>query len=245
MKLYSEFAVFRDKFFIHFTENKGMAFGWELGGDTGKLMLTLFRIFAVFVIIYFIGQLRRSKAHRGLMFAMALILAGAIGNIIDSVFYGVLFTDSYGKVATFLPEGGGYAKIFHGHVVDMLYFPLYDGYLPDWVPFWGGKHTIFFRPIFNIADSAISVGVFIIILFNRVFFKEDPNKDQGLSEQELKERSDNWNELKNELYETETVEYIKNSEEIVKEAEKVRANENPVIRKNPKLKTLDLDINKE
>ena len=176
--------VFGDWFIIHFTENPGMAFGLEFGGFYGKLFLTLFRIVFVFFIVRFVLALIKDGAPKGGVIAVTLILAGAIGNIIDSVFYGVIFSESFHQVATLFPEGGGYAPWLHGRVVDMLYFPIIKGYLPDWVPFYGGDYFVFFRPIFNIADSAITVGVFIILLFYRRYFtayfnKEDEKKTNG------------------------------------------------------------------
>lgn len=161
-----------DWFIIHFTENPGMAFGLELGGNYGKLILTLFRIAVVAGILYWLRNLIREKAKTVAIVAVSLILAGAIGNILDSIFYGVIFNDSYGQVATFMPQGGGYASWFHGRVVDMFYFPLYKGYLPQWIPFWGGDYFIFFRPIFNVADSSISVGVALLLLFQKAVFKK-------------------------------------------------------------------------
>ncbi len=163
-----------DWFQLYFIENEGMAFGLKWGGAYGKLFLSLFRIFAVGVIGIFLTQLIRKKGSSiGLIISMSLIIAGAIGNILDSAFYGLLFSESSTRdIATFLPEAGGYAKFLHGHVVDMLYFPLYNQNLPDWVPFIGGSHVHFFRPIFNIADAAISLGVLSIILFHRHFFNE-------------------------------------------------------------------------
>lgn len=159
-----------DWFILHFTENPGMAFGLELGGDYGKLALSLFRIVAVVGIFFWLRSLSKQKAAGFAIVSVALILAGALGNIIDSAFYGLIFSDSMREVATLFPEGGGYASFLHGRVVDMFYFPLFKGYLPDWLPFWGGDYFIFFRPIFNLADSSISVGVFLLLLFQRKAF---------------------------------------------------------------------------
>jgi signal peptidase II len=172
MELSEEIPVIGDWFIIHFTENNGMAFGLEIAGDYGKLILSVFRILAVSLIGWYLFSLPKKGASKGLMFSGALIFAGALGNILDSVFYGVLFNESYYQLATFLPEGGGYADLLYGRVVDMLYFPLYEGFLPDWIPLWGGDYFIFFRPVFNIADSAITCGVASILLFHRGFFKE-------------------------------------------------------------------------
>ncbi len=179
MYIGQEFLVFGQWFRIHFTENEGMAFGMTLGGEYGKITLTLFRIIAVTFIGVYLYTLLNKRTPRGLIVSISLILAGALGNIIDSVFYGVVFTDSYSKLATFLPEGGGYASWFHGKVVDMLYFPVFEGFLPDWFPIWGGEHMIFFRPVFNIADAAITVGVFMIIIFQRSYFKEEDKEDDA------------------------------------------------------------------
>lgn len=156
-----------DWFIIHFTENPGMAFGLELGGSYGKLFLSLFRLVAVVGIFFWLRSLVRQKAGGLSVASVALILAGALGNIIDSAFYGVIFSESLGAVATLFPEGGGYGSFLHGRVVDMFYFPLYKGYLPDWLPIWGGDYFIFFRPIFNLADASISVGVALMLLFQR------------------------------------------------------------------------------
>ena len=161
-----------DWFYIHFTENNGMAFGMELGGDWGKLTLSLFRIiFVVFIVVYLI-KLVNKKADKILISSLSLVLAGAIGNIIDGVAYGALFSDSYHQTASFLPETGGYAPLFFGKVVDMFYFPMFKGYLPEWLPYWGGEYAVFFRPVFNIADAAISIGVGIMILFQKRIMKE-------------------------------------------------------------------------
>ncbi len=172
MILGEDYHVIGDWFRLHFVENNGMAFGLEFGGEKGKFFLTLFRILAVGAIIWFLNDLIKKKEHPGLIACVAMILAGAIGNIIDSVFYGVIFTDSHYQVASMFPEGGGYAGWFQGKVVDMLYFPLIDTRLPEWAPIWGGRHFIFFRPVFNIADSSITTGVFTILIFQKRFFKK-------------------------------------------------------------------------
>lgn len=161
-----------DWFIIHFTENPGMAFGFEWGGNWGKLLLSIFRLVTVGFIVWWLRQLVARKVPFPGILAVSLILAGAIGNIIDSAIYGLLFSDSQGQVATFLPEGGGYAGFLYGHVVDMFYFPLFKGFLPDWLPIWGGDYFIFFRPIFNIADTAISVGVGLLLLVQKSVFKD-------------------------------------------------------------------------
>lgn len=178
MALGDEFPVFGDWFIIHFVENNGMAFGFEFGGEYGKMFLSLFRVVAVFAIGYYILQLVKKNIPMGFIACVALIFAGAVGNIIDSAFYGLIFNDSYGQVATMFPEGGGYATFLHGRVVDMFYFPLISGVYPDWVPFLGGSDFQFFRPVFNVADSAISVGIFSIILFYRKEFSELTAKDE-------------------------------------------------------------------
>jgi signal peptidase II len=139
--------VFGNWFFIHFTENEGMAFGMKLGGDWGKLILSLFRIMAVMAILYWLYRITRKPVKTGLVVCIALILAGAIGNIIDSAFYGMIFNDStFMQVSTLFPEGGGYARFLHGKVVDMLYFPIVSGTYPTWIPFFGGDEFIFSGP---------------------------------------------------------------------------------------------------
>ena len=170
MYLGQEFQVIGNWFIIHFTENNGMAFGLELAGQWGKLFLTLFRILAVGLIIWILYRLINIGANKGYISSISLILAGAIGNIIDSVFYGVIFNESTFQKATLFPEGGGYAGLFYGKVVDMFYFPIIHGHFPNWFPIWGGEDFIFFRPVFNIADSAITIGIFLIILFYRKHF---------------------------------------------------------------------------
>jgi len=157
---------------IHFVENNGMAFGLSLGGDYGKLLLSLFRIIAVGFLIYYIRLLIKASSNLGLMISFGLILAGAMGNILDSAFYGIIFSESpyHGGLAELFPEGGGYAGFLHGKVVDMFYFPIINTTLPAWIPFWGGEPFMFFKPVFNVADTAISVGVINILLFQRDFF---------------------------------------------------------------------------
>jgi len=166
MFLGQEFQFF-DWFIIHFTENNGMAFGIELGGLIGKIALTLFRIIVVILGIYYIRKTIKPQFPTGALISVGLIIGGAIGNIIDSCFYGLIFNDSYNNVAKIFPDSGGYAPLFQGRVVDMFYFPLINSHFPSWVPIWGGEHFIFFRPVFNIADAGISVGILLILLFYR------------------------------------------------------------------------------
>lgn len=178
MSLGQEFKVLGDRVLIHFTENNGMAFGMEFGGEAGKLALTLFRIAAVCAIGYGVVYMVKKKYHRGLILNVSLIFAGALGNIIDSTFYGMIFSESsYYQPAVFLPAEGGYSSLFHGKVVDMFYMPILQGIYPSWFPFWGGQEFIFFRPVFNIADSAISIGVIMILIFQKRYFKEEKKEE--------------------------------------------------------------------
>jgi signal peptidase II len=170
MVLGEEIPIIGKSVLIHFTENYGMAFGYEFGGEYGKIALSLFRIVAVAGIIWYLHQLIDKKAPQGLVLSISLILAGAVGNIIDSAFYGMIFSDSYFTPAEFLPEDGGYATFLHGRVVDLLYFPVLRGDWPEWVPVIGGQRFIFFRPVFNIADAAITTGVAVTLLFYRKYF---------------------------------------------------------------------------
>ncbi len=191
MEYGEQFSLFGTWGFIHFVENPGMAFGINLGGKTGKLLLSLFRIAAVGLLIYYIKQLINTGQPKGVLVCFALILAGAIGNIVDSAFYGLIFSESayHGGLAKAFPEGGGYSSFLHGKVVDMLYFPMIDTHWPDWVPKLGGRRFQFFKPVFNIADSAISVGIITLLLFQRQFFKADEKSTQG-SEHKIEEEEE-------------------------------------------------------
>ncbi len=165
-------AVFPNWFFIRFIENPGAAFGFQLGGDYGKLLLSLFRIAAVILVGWYVGHLVRKKAPAGVVAGFALILAGALGNIIDSAFYGMIFSQStYTTVATLFPPGGGYGTFLHGKVVDMLYFPLFTATWPQWLPWVGGNTFTFFSPVFNLADSYITVAVVYLLVFKWKYFK--------------------------------------------------------------------------
>lgn len=189
MTLAQEISVFGNWFILHFTENDGMAFGLKLGGVTGKLLLTSFRILAVSAIGYYLFHQIKKGISTGLVVLIAFILAGAIGNIIDSVFYGVYFTESTVlNLATPAEAGAGYSDWFRGKVVDMLYFPVIETFYPDWFPLWGGQRLIFFRPVFNIADAAISIGVFSILLFQREAFM--PPKEMNQVEESVSNLSE-------------------------------------------------------
>lgn len=166
-----EVVVF-DWFRIHFTENNGMAMGFEFGGESGKLFLTLFRLVAVCGIVYWLFTTIKQKVHNAVIIAISLIFSGAVGNIIDSVFYGVIFDDSSHKVATLFSQEP-YGKLFHGKVVDMFYFPIWSGNLPTWFPFVGGEPYTFFQYIFNPADAFITIGVAILFIFSKQAFPKD------------------------------------------------------------------------
>ncbi len=169
--LYGEEVVVFNWFRIHFIENNGMAWGAEFGGKAGKLFLTIFRLFAITGIGYWLFKSIKNNAPNLLIIAVSLIFAGALGNIIDSVFYGIIFNTPHNATAT-LFASQPYGKLFFGKVVDMLYFPIWSGNLPSWIPFYGGKPFTFFNAIFNVADAAISTGVGILIVFNKKVFKK-------------------------------------------------------------------------
>ena len=167
-------------FKIYFIENDGMAWGTKISDfvsfiddRSAKIALTLFRVFAIFGIGYWLVDATKKQSSKILITAIALIFSGALGNIIDSVFYGVLFEDSMNQVASFLPEAGGYDSLLHGKVVDMLYFPLFQINLPQWLPLYGGQRFNFFEPVFNVADMAISTGFLMLIVFNKKAFSKD------------------------------------------------------------------------
>ena len=173
MFLGQKFNIAGDWFIIEFTENNGMAFGFELGGEFGKIALSIFRIVAIIFIGYYIYKISKTKVATGYVLSISGIFAGAMGNILDSAFYGVIFNKSFAlSVAEIFPKDGGYAPFLYGKVVDMFYFPIIKGDLPNWVPFWGGDDFVFFRPIFNIADASITVSVIVIILFYRANLKK-------------------------------------------------------------------------
>lgn len=184
MRIGDEYAYIGDWARIHFVENEGMAFGMSFGEGLGKFALTIFRIIAVAIITYFlVQQIKNKKSSKGFIFALSLILTGAVGNIIDSIFYGQIFSESTTTQIASLFPAHGYAGWFHGRVVDMFYFPMFKGVLPDWIPFFGGKYFEFFQFIFNVADACITVGVFIILIFQKQFLneKETPKQERIIS----------------------------------------------------------------
>ena len=166
-------AVLGNWFQLYFIENEGMAYGWKFGGEFGKMALTLFRLGAVIFGVFYIKRIIEKRYNRGFIICVGLIFAGALGNLIDSMFYGLIFTNSsmiLSNVAQIFPSHG-YAGFLHGNVVDMLYFPLIDTHFPSWFPFWGGQNFLFFSPIFNLADASISTGIIAIFIFQKRFFK--------------------------------------------------------------------------
>lgn len=160
---------------LHFTENEGFAFGMSLGGVFGKLLLTMVRLAASIFIVWFLSRLIRQQGRTSLIYSLTLILAGAVGNIIDSCVYGLIFNESYYSVATLFPPEGGYAPFLQGRVVDMFYFPLFEIDWPSWIPFVGGTHFEFFNAIFNVADSAITIGIFWLLI-DQIFLASKSSK---------------------------------------------------------------------
>lgn len=175
MTIGESIPVFGDWFQICFIENNGMAFGMQFGGSIGKLALSLFRVVLIgFIIVYLRKLIKRAGTPTGVLVGLSLVLVGAIGNVIDCLFYGEIFSAStYTQVAQLFPSDGGYTGLLYGKVVDMFYFPIIDTVLPDWIPFYGGKPFVFFRPIFNFADSCISCGVVYMLIFQRKFFTDE------------------------------------------------------------------------
>ena len=171
-----------DWFRINFVENNGMAMGIEFGGSTGKLFLTLFRLVAVVGIVYWLMNIIKNNIHTLIVLAVSLIFAGAVGNIIDSVFYGVIFDSSSHQVATLFADQP-YGKLFYGKVVDMFYFPIWEGTWPEWIPFIGGEPARFFNYIFNPADAYITIGVSLLFIFNKKAFPKDQNKHKKMIDQ--------------------------------------------------------------
>jgi signal peptidase II len=167
-----EIHIFGERGMLHFIENNGMAFGMEMGGKPGKLILSIFRLIAIFGIGWYLSTLIKKKVNLGFILAVSAIMAGAIGNIIDSAFYGMIFSESFNQPAILFPPGGGYSSFLHGRVVDMFYFPVINTHWPDWSPIKPGQSFVFFRPVFNLSDTAITCGVFSILLFQKRMFRE-------------------------------------------------------------------------
>ena len=172
MVIGDEFSVLGSWFRFHFLENNGMAFGMEWGGKAGKAALSIFRILAIAGILWYLTNIIRKNASVGLVLAVSAIVAGALGNLIDSAFYGMIFSESWHTPAIMFPEGGGYSSFLHGRVVDMLYFPVIDTHWPMWSPFRPGESLIFFRPVFNLADASITTGVLSILVFQKKLLGE-------------------------------------------------------------------------
>jgi signal peptidase II len=172
MVIGQEYHIFGNWGLLHFIENNGMAFGMEMGGKTGKIVLSIFRILAIGGIGWYLNLLVRKKTNLPLILAVSAILAGALGNMIDSAFYGIIFNEGYSQPSTLFPSGGGYSSFLLGRVVDMFYFPILNTTWPSWSPIKAGESLVFFRPVFNIADSAITCGVLSIIIFQKKMFRD-------------------------------------------------------------------------
>jgi len=203
-----EVVVAKSWFILHFVENNGMAFGFEFGNNIGKYFLTIFRMAAIGGLGWYLSKLWKKEVPFGLAVCFSLILAGATGNLIDSAFYGLIFNESHGVVASLFPAGGGYTTFLLGKVVDMFYFPLIEGHFPSWFPIWGSQEFIFFRPVFNIADSSISVGIVAIFIFYRQYFDDkkpeviapaevDATGDSAVIEESVEKITEQQNEQMN------------------------------------------------
>jgi signal peptidase II len=188
LMLGDEIIIAKNWFILHFVENNGMAFGLEFGNHIGKYFLSVFRIVAVGGIGWYISKLWKRDVPFGIIACFSMIMAGAIGNILDSAFYGLIFNESYGHIASLFPTGGGYASFLQGRVVDMFYFPLISGHYPSWLPFVGNDDFIFFRPVFNMADSSITVGIISILIFHRKFFEEKHSPAASESVEEMNKK---------------------------------------------------------
>lgn len=176
MHIGEDILLIGDWCLLHFVENEGFAFGMSLGGSIGKIILSVFRLVVSGALLWFLMYLIRRGVRTPLVICISLIIAGAIGNLIDSCFYGLIFNESYYNVAQLFPPEGGYAPFMQGRVVDMFYFPIVDTFWPSWVPFVGGNHLVFFNAIFNVADAAITVGAFWLII-DQLFFAEKAKKN--------------------------------------------------------------------
>ena len=189
MHIGESIPVFGSWFQILFIENEGMAFGMHFGGSWGKILLSVFRLIASVGIAWGIVYLIKKNARKFLLVSMSLIFAGAVGNIIDSCFYGLIFSESTFEVAQMFPEEGGYAPFLFGKVVDMFYFPIIDTTLPEWVPIWGGQHFTFFNAIFNFADAAITIGIFMLII-DQLFASKKEKKEKEKVEKTVSETTE-------------------------------------------------------
>ncbi|MBN9298482.1 MAG: lipoprotein signal peptidase [Filimonas sp.] len=178
-----EHKVMGNWFRLHFVENEGMAWGWKFGGGFGKIILTLFRLVAVILGTFYLRNIIKKNFHKGFIICAGLIYAGALGNLLDSMFYGLIFENSdplMQNTAKLVSFGQGYTSFLHGRVVDMLYFPIItNAHFPSWVPIWGGEDFEFFRPVFNLADASISVGVIVILICQKKFFPHKEKESAG------------------------------------------------------------------
>lgn len=179
MHIGEEIPLIGDWCLLHFIENEGFAFGMSLGGSIGKIILTLFRLVASGLLIWFLINQMKKGIRKPLAICLGLIIVGALGNVIDSCFYGLIFNESYYNVAQLFPPEGGYAPLLQGRVVDMFYFPIIETEWPSWVPFVGGQHFLFFNAIFNVADAAITIGT-IWLIVDMLFFAENKKKEGRL-----------------------------------------------------------------